>query len=756
MKKHIVINASKNRSRIAIVEDGQLAELYVEHPGNVRTIGNIVLGHVQKVKPDLKAAFVDIGQKQDAFLHFSDLTDNLAHLLSLVGEDVPGLEEPVLSLAPQKQVADDPDEPDVEEQLEVESDDQKQNQKSSRNRRSRNRRSRRRKNNRKREEEEEEESGDDLPFVIDLTKKTGKISTTEDESGKNRSSEKKSSSGSGSQSRSSKTRSRGSRGSNGQESKAKSKKKSEANDEKGSSRSKRSRRRSRRGSRGSGSRTSQGPSSGKKQPQGGSSSKGQDKKKEKSDRNRKSGGRRSGKDTSKKKKTKKKSGKRSNAKLPPPQELLRDGGNALVKITKEPFASKGSRVSTDISLAGRFLVLVPAAEYVAVSKKINSYKERRRLRNLAQNLKPEGFGVIVRTVANKKKAKTLETDMRLLVEKWRSIETQLREKPKPPVTLYEDVNMISSIMRDLFTSDYDKILVDDPRLFKNLHAYVKAVAPKMADKVQLHRSNKPIFRTVGIERQVKQAFSKRVDLKSGGYIFIETTEAMHVIDVNSGRAGKGKSYQQNLLDVNLEAAEEVARQLRLRDLGGIIVVDFIDLNNEGARRKVARALQTAFKRDRAVTKLLPMSDFGIIQITRQRLRPSITSSAENGTEEPVDPAEAARIAGADEIPQPERSFNTPQDEKTPREFAGELGRWLTYYRDNVGDRYRKRPIVVRVHPLTAGFLRRGFPSPITRWRFKLRGITFHLEEDTSIDPLSYKVEDQKSGRSLLSKYKVSD
>lgn len=260
MKKNIVINASKDRSRIAIVEDGQLAELYVEHPGNVRTIGNIVLGRVQKVKPDLKAAFVDIGQKQDAFLHFSDLTDNLAHLLSLVGEDVPGLDEPVLSLSPKKQVADDPNEPDIEEKLEVESEDNKQNKQSSRRRRSRNRRSRGRRGNRKREEEEEEESGDDLPFVIDLTKKTGKIATAP-KKGRTSSSDRRSTQDTKRESRPSGTESGRS---NGRESNAKEAKeqKADAKESKTSksdsnSGSKPKRRRGRRGSRGSSSRQSQ-------------------------------------------------------------------------------------------------------------------------------------------------------------------------------------------------------------------------------------------------------------------------------------------------------------------------------------------------------------------------------------------------------------------------------------------------------------------------------------------------------------------
>ena len=444
----------------------------------------------------------------------------------------------------------------------------------------------------------------------------------------------------------------------------------------------------------------------------------------------------------------------------------------IVKITKEAISTKGPRVSTDLSLAGRFLVLVPAADYVAVSKKIESAKERRRLRTLATSLKPEGFGVIVRTVADGRDAKSLDTDLRLLIDKWRKIQQKLDETPEPPVLLYQDVNMVSSVIRDLFSEDYDRILVDDPKVFKNVQAYVKAVAPAMADKVELHNGRSPVFRSLGIEKQVEEAFSKRVNMKGGGYLYIETTEAMHVVDVNSGRAGRGKSQKQNLIDVNVEAAREVAKQLRLRDLGGIIVVDFIDLRYDRDRKKVTDALKEAFKRDRAVTKLLPMSDFGLVQITRQRLRPSITTKATDDNGEPLDPAEAVAAAGAGEIrrqgqtapvaeaepPQaaappaaPERPAVAPED-ATPRALSGRLRGWLDHYRQTVDERYKRRPIVVRVHPLFGAYLRRGFPSPLTRWRLALRGITFVLEEDATVDPLLFDVRDQKSGRSLLKKY----
>ena len=476
---------------------------------------------------------------------------------------------------------------------------------------------------------------------------------------------------------------------------------------------------------------------------------------------------------------------RSTGSVPPAHELMRRGTRVLCKVTKEPISSKGSRVSTDISLAGRFLVLVPAADYIAVSKKIESSKERRRLKSLAQSLKPDDCGVIVRTVAEGRDAKSLDNDLRLLIEKWDGIKAKLVGRPKPPVTLYEDVNMVSSIIRDLFSEDFDRILIDDPKVFKNVKAYVQAVAPDMVDNVVLHNSKTPVYRSVGLEKQVEEAFSRRVNLKGGGYLFIETTEAMHVVDVNSGRAGRGKSQKENLMSVNLESAREVAKQLRLRDLGGIIVVDFIDLRHESDRRKVTDELKKAFKRDRAVTKLLPMSDFGLVQITRQRLRPSITATTTDEDGQPLDAADAAAAAGAGEIaqapgrryeePEPaeatetrDESRSTQRDERrgrkrteraaeaplaaTPAELAGRVRGWLETYRAQVDEQYRGRPIIIRVHPLLGAFLRRGFPSMLTRWRFSIRGLSYRVDEDPSIDPLAFDVRDEKSGRSLLSKY----
>ncbi len=850
MKKEIIVNASKDRSRIAIVEDGELVELYVEHPDNVRTLGNIYLAKVRKVMPAIRAAFVDIGQKQDAFLHFSDLTDNLGELLALSGEKVPGQKARVLSHAPRKRVADDENEPDVEETLELETSEDSEESASLRSRRSSSSRGRsrgRRGNRARREEEEEQEevsgAGGGSAFVIDLTsrpKRADKPSLMDRTPNMEGAEQPK---GSASETEElTQLDSKSEPGNHPSEPKlepprrigqidltrAASSTPSTDGEAPGSepgirgyddddSDDQRPRRRGRRGGRRRNRSLDNGPLDEEDQEASdqeiedsepdGRESRGEDENRKESrfspsrrppsprrettpsltaesaegrsgdskndglaeeprrERESARGGRgrlheRSEGETGRGQKHSGRSSTRNEQRASDdtpfvrPEELLKRDQRLIVKVTKEPISSKGSRVSTDISFAGRFLVLVPAADYVAVSKKIESGRERRRLRTLATSLRPEGFGIIVRTVAEGRDAKTLDTDIRLLVEKWQKIESQLDAMPQPPTLLYEDVNMVSSIIRDLFTEDFDRILVDDPKLHRNIKAYVGAVAPHMADRVKLHRSNAPLFRAVGIERAVEEVFSSRVPLRSGGYLFIEHTEAMHVVDVNSGRAGKGKTQAENLLSVNLEAAIEVARQIRLRDLGGIIVIDFIDMWQDSDKRKVFQTIKREFEKDRAVTKLLPMSDFGLIQITRQRLRPSITATDSDGS----DPASAMAAAGASEIAQPERDFGPERLDQpiTSEDVVLRLDDWLRSYKANVSERYRDRPIQVRVHPLFRNYLRKGLLNQIRSWKWSLRGLKLDFIEDTAIHPLDFDVRDQKSGKSLTSRYKQKD
>ena len=604
MPKEIVVNVEENQTRIAIVEDAKLAELYIENAENKRTIGNMYLGRIRKVMPSIQAAFVDIGQEQDAFLHFSDLSDNLGALVDFLDQDEPRVEN------------------------------------------------------------------------VNLPEEHGN------------------------------------------------------------------------------------------------------------------------------------------------RPDLSRGQEILVQVTKEPISNKGSRISTDLSLAGRFLVLVPLQRYVAVSRKINEEKERRRLKALASSLVPEGFGVIVRTVAEGRDAKSLDKDLKLLMERWRRAEDKLGSVDAPAL-VHEDVDMASSIIRDQFSDDYDRILVDHKPLFHSIRSYVRAVAPKMVDRVELHDAGDPVFEAADIQAGADRAFKDRVELPSGGYLFIERTEAMHVIDVNSGRSGRGKSQSQNSLDVNLEAARVIVRQIRLRDLGGIIVVDFIDLRDEKDRKKVYDEIKKGFKDDRAVTKVLPMSDFGLVEITRQRLRPSLTTAFSSASGDASDDDGSNTSSGNDvqraerkvqrlEIKLEERQRELKKQERRIKQLKDQAGRSpdsseLQSCRDKVKhleseaekarerakkaeadarrtaqkkkqQRQKQRPpatsgdgvavdpdsvinaieqwveshrsdlraVTLHVHPFTAAFLHRPVPSYQTEWFMKYY-VRVHIESDASMSPLDYRFVDTRSG-----------
>jgi ribonuclease G len=309
-------------------------------------------------------------------------------------------------------------------------------------------------------------------------------------------------------------------------------------------------------------------------------------------------------------------------------KLLKTGQKLLVQIVKEPIGSKGPRVSTDITIAGRFLVLIPMGDYIAVSKRINNYKERRRLKGILNGMVPDGFGVIVRTVAQNQEQEAIEEDLHTVLKKWETLAERL-EDAEPPSLLYNDLDMTESLIRDLFAKNYDRVLVDDPKMFKQIKSYVQQIAPQMMPNVELFKGKEHIFDHVGVSEDVNSIFNPRVRMKMGGYLIFEQTEAMYVVDVNSGPYAAKQKQEDNSLKTNLEAAREIAKQLRLRDIGGIIVVDFIDLKDEKNRKKIYDELKKEFRKDPAKTNIIGMSDFGLIQITRQRIRPSVINSVSN-------------------------------------------------------------------------------------------------------------------------------
>ncbi|MFW6157468.1 MAG: Rne/Rng family ribonuclease [Balneolaceae bacterium] len=392
-------------------------------------------------------------------------------------------------------------------------------------------------------------------------------------------------------------------------------------------------------------------------------------------------------------------------------KILQSGQKLLVQIVKEPIGSKGPRVSTDITIAGRFLVLIPMGEYIAVSKKISYYKERRRLKSIVGSMLPDGFGVIIRTVAQKQDKKALEEDMRNVLKKWEQILDRL-ETAKPPELLYNDLDMTESLIRDLFAKQYDRVLIDDPDLHKEIKDYVSQIAPKMLPNVELYKGREHIFDYMKIAKDVDSIFSPRVPMPSGGYLIFEQTEAMYVVDVNSGPYAAKQKQEDNSLKTNLEAAREVAKQLRLRDIGGIIVVDFIDLRDGKNRKKIYDELKKEFKKDQAKTNVIGMSDFGLVQITRQRIRPSVVNSV----------SKVCPMCGG--------SGNVV----TQNTIVADLDAWISKFKHNT----EYRAVDIYINPYLKSYLERGLLS--IKWKWMLRYfVRISLIADENVSLNEYKV-----------------
>ncbi len=488
MSKEIIINTTPRETRVAIVDQGKLVEFYIESPDNERTVGDIFLGRIDAFRSGLQAAFVNIGEEQQGFLHFSGLTDNLEQQLALVEDSKPSVAKTMKVWESKK------------------------------------------------------------PKVP--------------------------------------------------------------------------------------------PQSGPPRRRWGDSN------------------------------------------------LLKSKQKILVTITKEPYHSKSPRLSTDISLAGRFLVLIPLAEYSAVSRRIENRKERQRLRSIMKKIRPSGFGLIARTVAEGRDEEALELDLQLLIDRWGKIEKKLQGSPKPPIKLYEDVNLASSIIRDLFSDDFSRILVDNHRMYRAIRGYILAVAPHLIKAVKQHKGRKSVFAAAEIEDQINEVFNTQVSLPSGGSLIIESTEAMHVIDVNSGRTRSKNNAEGLALQVNLEAVEVIARQIRLRDLSGLIVIDFIDLRYEKNREKVDQALTKELQTDRAQAENLPMSELGIVQIARERQRVSVTSTH--------------RLARKSQI-----NKTLPPD---PGAIEKRIEQWLK--------KHDGGSLLLQLHPFTAAWVNRGAwgRSKKARWK----------------------------------------
>ena len=311
------------------------------------------------------------------------------------------------------------------------------------------------------------------------------------------------------------------------------------------------------------------------------------------------------------------------------QQTLTVGQEVLVQVVKEPISTKGPRLTGELSFAGRYLVLMPFGNKVSVSSKIKSGEERARLKQLIHSIKPQNCSVIVRTVAEGKRVAELDSEMKILTQRWEDVIQKVQKTQKRPQLVFEETGRAVALLRDLFNPSFENIYVNDEEVYKDVKDYVTLIAPEKASIVKMYTGKVPIFDNFNVTKQIKSSFGKTVNYKHGAYLIIEHTEALHVVDVNSGNRSRSENGQEaNALDVNLGAADELARQLRLRDMGGIIVVDFIDMNLAEDRQMLYERMCKNMQKDRARHNILPLSKFGLMQITRQRVRPAMDVNVE--------------------------------------------------------------------------------------------------------------------------------
>lgn len=524
MRKVILINSIAEEVRIAITEDGKLAEFFLDTPAKERNVGDIYLGKVGKVIPGIRAAFIDLGFQQDAFLHFSDIGSSLDEYASIIGDDS-----------------------DIEEDDEDEEETPSVNSGNSRN-----------------------ESGNNNKWSSNLER----------------------------------------------------------------------------------------------------------------------------------------------------------GQDIIVQITKEPVGNKGFRVTSKVSIPGRYLVLIPFEKKIGLSRKIYNPKEKRRLRNIVRSTLPKGFGIIIRTVAAGQDENLILDDLNTLIKTWNDIQATLKTS-KSPIILHKDVSTTSSVVRDLFKEDITKVIVDSKKIYREIKTYVDDTSPEFSGKIELYQGDQPLFDVYSIEKQIEESLQRKVWLKNGGYIIIEPTEAMTVVDVNSGKYARHRDQEVNSLNTNLESAKEIVRQIRLRDIGGIIVIDFIDLYDEKNRRKLYEEIRREFKHDRAKSTILPVSEFGLVEITRQRVRQNIIHSI------------------SDLCPMC-RGTGHVQSKST---FMNRLDRWITRYKGGSNG----MSITLKVNPYIKNYLTAGFISKLNQMRMK-NFLLIKLEGEETLALDEFRVFSKKLNKDITEEF----
>ena len=533
MNKEIIISSSTTQNRVAITEDNNLVDFFVDHPEKARMVGDVHLGRVARVLPGIRAAFIDIGMKHDAFLHFSDIGERTDALQGIFDDD------------------DDDDDESPQQEVKTE------------------------------------------PVAENGNQPTLEIRKPADINSKHEYRE------------------------------------------------------------------------------------------------------------------------RQTTKLHKGQEIL-------IQILKEPVKDKGVRVTSSISIPGRFCVLLPMDNKIGVSKKISDFRERKRLRRIARGILPKDCGLIIRTAAKDQNDESLSADLKYLVKIWHDLEEDAK-KMDPPTLLYKDLSTTISVIRDLFSPDVSKVFVDSKKLWKEIRNYVQFIQPALLDRIEFYKGEEPIFEAFRIEEQIKTLMGRKVPMPSGGHIVIEHTEAMTVIDVNSGRYAAKKEQELNSLKTDLEASREIVRQLRMRDIGGLIVVDFIDLEDEKNRKKIYDELKKEFKKDRAKTAMLPMTEFGLMQITRERVRENIVQSMNEAC--PYCQGTGLLVKKSNQI--------------------HEIEKWLKRYKLEG----KVKSITLKVHPSLGKNMKEGFISTLTKIQFKYF-IRIKLDQDEKISPQTFRILSTKSGEDL--------
>ena len=400
-------------------------------------------------------------------------------------------------------------------------------------------------------------------------------------------------------------------------------------------------------------------------------------------------------------------------------EVLKSGQKILVQISKEPISTKGPRLTSEISIAGRNIVLLPFSNKVSISQKIRSKEERDRLRQLLNSIKPKNYGIIVRTVARKRRVAVLDAELRKLVKTWEDAIEKLYQA-KTPELVIDELNQTSAFLRDVLNKSFNSITVNSRELYYEIKDYIGSIAPDAQKILRLYTGKKEIFQHFGIDKQIQLLFGKTVSIKKGAYLIVEHTEALHVIDVNSGnRSNNAENQETNAFEVNVAAAEEIARQLRLRDMGGIVVVDFIDMRKINNKKQVYFAMKNEMKKDRTKHSILPLSKFGLMQITRQRVRPEMNIQT-------IEPCPVCDGTG----------------EITPSFLlVDEIETTLKYL---IKEKNPKN-IILKVHPFIYAYLKKGLIPIALKWKFKLK-FNLKIRKDDNYNFLEYYFFDKNKKR----------